>query len=384
MKILFLDLQSGISGDMLLSALIGAGVPVKYLKEELGKLNLPGWEIKISTINRNGIKGIKTDVLVKEENHPHRTLSTITDIINGSTLSSFVKSTANRVFFKLAQAESTVHKTDIDKIHFHEVGAIDSIIDIVGTAICLDYLKITEVYTTPVYFGTGTTQCMHGTISIPAPATLELLKNYPSIQTEIPFELTTPTGAAFVATLSQGMLPKVPYRWSSISYGAGAKEIKSIPNLLRASIGVVFSPGDFEEIISIECNIDDSNPEVLSYTMEKLLKQGALDVVIQPVYMKKGRMGFILNILCTNDLMDHLIHIVFEETSTIGLRYQTMKRKTLKREEIELDTPWGKMKAKQITYNENKRIIPEYEACKRAAEDFNIPIRKIYQWIRNR
>jgi hypothetical protein len=381
-KILYFDCSAGISGDMTLGALLHLGVCVDELNTELAKLPIKGFQINTQKVNKKGVEALKVDVLVTEEDAHHRGLTTIKNIINESTLDEKVKETAIKIFTKLGEAEAKIHGTTVDKIHFHEVGAIDAIVDIVGSTILLDKLQIDAVYASSIHTGSGFVTCQHGTMPIPAPATLELLKGAPIYSTEIKGELTTPTGAAILSTLAKefGQIPLM--KIDKIGYGAGTKDL-AIPNVLRVSLGyleeVYF---DCEQQWMLECNIDDMNHEFIDYVMDKLFHAGAKDVYITPIQMKKNRPALKLNVLYDREIEEKVLSISFTETTSIGIRKYTVEKIMLDRKIQSIETPWGSVNVKLAYYKEQMvNAAPEYEDCKRLSEKTGLPIKQIYSEV---
>jgi pyridinium-3,5-bisthiocarboxylic acid mononucleotide nickel chelatase len=384
MKIAFLDTISGISGDMLLGAFLSAGVPVNILRDELQKLHLDGFELKAENVSRNGIAAIKATVLITNQPKYHRNLNDITAIIDKSDLNNIVKENSKKIFYELARAEAKVHNSTIDKIHFHEVGALDAIIDIVGTSICLDFLHIEKVFTTPVKLGCGGfVETMHGKMPIPAPATVELLKDYNTVLTDLPFELTTPTGAAIIKSLSNGILQYEKIEIQTIGYGAGSLDLIKIPNLLRLFIADLHVDDTDESAVTIETNIDDMNPEIYPYIIEKLLAVGAYDAYLIPVIMKKGRPGILLSVLADKCVLNEVMNIIFKQTTTLGLRIQEVRRKKLVRSSKIINTSFGDVHVKIISNDGVERYSPEFEECKRIANDRGISILEVYSTLEN-
>jgi pyridinium-3,5-bisthiocarboxylic acid mononucleotide nickel chelatase len=378
--IAYFDTVAGISGDMTLGALIDAGLPLDYLRPELRKLNLTGFEVEAKHVEINGITAVKLDVVVSTPDTHHRHFSEIKKLIESSVLAAEVKDTSLSIFYTLAQAEAKIHNVPAEKIHFHEVGAIDSIVDIVGTAIGLAYLGVKAVYSSPVKVGApSTVKSAHGMIPTPAPATLEILRGYPVVFTDIPGELTTPTGAAIIKTLSRGVLTFESIKFNRIGYGAGTKRFEQLPNVLRIGIGMITSPEKGEEILAVEANIDDMNPELYPHVIEKLLSSGARDAFLTPVIMKKGRPGTMITVLCTPENRDTVINTLLAETTTIGVRYRLMYRKVLKRVEKTVETEFGKIMMKSVEIDGKEYTKPEFEECKRIAEKFNIPLIEVYR-----
>jgi len=380
MKIAYFDAFSGISGDMTIAAFLNAGLDENEFLTELSKLKLSGFEIEIKKVIRNGITATKFEVIVKEKQKEHRHLSDIFEIIDASDLSEFVKQTSKKIFTNIAQAEAKIHNTTVEEVHFHEVGAIDSIIDIVGTTICIEKFKIEKIFASKIPLGSGSfTQTQHGKMPIPSPATLELLKNFPVTLTDIPFELTTPTGASIIATLAEYGLEKETIKINSVGYGAGNFDIPNQPDLLRIIIGEIPQRFNEEKLLLVETNIDDMNPEIYPYVIEKLLHSGANDAYLVPVIMKKGRPGILLSTLVNETKLDDILKVIFTQTTTLGVRILEIRRKKLKREQKEIDTPFGKVKFKIAIIENSERLVPEFEECKRIAEEKNIPLIQVYK-----
>lgn len=380
MKIAYFDAFSGISGDMTIGAFIDAGIDFEEFKNEIQKLNLKNFDVKIKKITRHGINATKFDVVIKEDREAHRNLSEIFEIIDKSNLSDFVKKTSQKIFTTLAQAEAKIHNVAIDDVHFHEVGAVDSIVDIVGTAICIEKFGIEKIFVSKIPLGSGGfVQTQHGKMPVPSPATVEILKNFPVILTDVSFELTTPTGSAIVATLAEYGLEKETIKISAIGYGAGQFEIPDRPNLLRIIIGEIPLKYGEEKLLLIETNIDDMNPEVYPYVIEKLLSSGANDAYLVPIIMKKGRPGILLSVLVSESKLDNVLKIIFTQTTTLGVRVIEIKRRKLPREQREIETPFGRVKFKLVSIDNVERLIPEFEECKRIAEERNLPLIQVYK-----
>jgi len=380
MKIAYFDAFSGISGDMTIGAFIDAGIDFEEFKNEIQKLNLKNFDVKIKKITRHGINATKFDVVIKEDREAHRNLSEIFEIIDKSNLSDFVKKTSQKIFTTLAQAEAKIHNVAIDDVHFHEVGAVDSIVDIVGTAICIEKFGIEKIFVSKIPLGSGGfVQTQHGKMPVPSPATVEILKNFPVILTDVSFELTTPTGSAIVATLAEYGLEKETIKISAIGYGAGQFEIPDRPNLLRIIIGEIPLKYGEEKLLLIETNIDDMNPEVYPYVIEKLLSSGANDAYLVPIIMKKGRPGILLSVLVSESKLDNVLKIIFTQTTTLGVRIIEIKRRKLPREQREIETPFGRVKFKLVSIDNVERLIPEFEECKRIAEERNLPLIQVYK-----
>jgi len=379
MRIAYLDTISGIAGDMTMAAFVSAGLPLDELSAELRKLSIGGFELMGSHVQRSGISAVHIDVVVSHEPHYHRHLKDIQSIIIQSALPDRVKERAQSVFSTIAKAEAKVHNTTIEKVHFHEVGALDSIVDIVGTAICLELLGVQCVYSSPVKLGSGGfIDTEHGKMPIPTPATVEILKDYPTILTDIPFELTTPTGAAIIKSLSSGVLTMEHLKIESIGYGAGTKEFDGVPNLLRVFVGELPQTYENDELVMVETNIDNMNPEIYPYVLERLLAAGAHDAYIIPIIMKKGRPGILFSVLTSRSAIEAIIDIMFRETTTLGLRIQPVERRKLTRSQREVQTSFGFVKAKVISVSGQERLVPEFEECKRLAKERGLPLLEIY------
>lgn len=389
MKTLYFDCSSGISGNMTLGALLEIVGDTSYFLEELKKLQLDGYQIKISKKVKNGITGTYVDVLLEEEhhhspihhNHEHRNLKEIFTIIDNSQIEKTSKALAKKIFYRVAEAESKVHGKPIEQIHFHEVGAIDSIIDIVGTAILIQKIHPEKIIASVVNDGYGFIQCAHGKMTVPVPATSEIMASSKAKfrQIDIPTELVTPTGAAIIAELATQFTMLPTMKIEKIGWGAGLKDLQ-IPNVLKVYYGEIeetLEEGQ-EEVAIIETNIDDCQGEILGYTLEQLLQQGALDVFYTPIYMKKNRPAYCLTVICKKQDMPILLDILFRETTTIGIRYHLEKRMILDRKSIQIDTKYGKLQAKQVQYKEDTYVYPEYESMKEIALKNAMPLKEVY------
>ncbi|MBZ4645960.1 MAG: pyridinium-3,5-bisthiocarboxylic acid mononucleotide nickel chelatase [Petroclostridium sp.] len=385
MKVLYFDCFAGISGDMTLGALLDLGVDKDVLLNELNKLNVSGFTIDISRAKKNGIEGMNVDIRLDAHNHKHehRNLHDIEKIIDESALDENVKKISKAMFMKVAQAEAKIHGTTIENIHFHEVGALDSIVDIVGVAICMNMLKVDKVISSPLHDGTGFVKCQHGLIPIPAPAVLEILReaSVPFYSTGIKNELVTPTGAAIIATLAEefGNMPEMVVE--KVGYGAGKRNME-IPNLLRVTLGEVkkkITPND--EVIVMESNIDDMTGEVAGYVMEKLFSAGALDVFYTPIYMKKNRPAVKLTVICSQEKLGAIEHIILSETSTIGIRKYKTERICMDRKIITVNTPYGLARVKVSSLGDIEKYAPEYEDCKKLAQIAHLPLKDIYEMV---
>lgn len=384
MKVLYYDCFCGISGDMNLGALIDLGVEKDYLINEISKLNLDSeYEIKMEKALKRGISGTKVDVILKNHHHEHhhRNLGDIKNIINNSSLKDRIKKLSIDIFMKVAEAEALVHNKPLEEVHFHEVGAVDSIIDIVGAAICLDYLKVDKILASSVQVGGGFVKCAHGIIPVPAPATVEILRNIPIKSDIVQFETTTPTGAAILAANVEKFIDKVDFSIEKIGYGIGHKDLE-IPNVLRVYLGKEEPNEEVEEQYIIETNIDDMNPELYEYVEEKLFTSGALDVYKTSIVMKKGRPATKLTILTNLKNERSILDVIFKETTSIGVRKYKVDKIMLNREIVQIDTKYGKVRVKNSYYNgELVKYKAEYEDCKRIASQNNAAILDVYKEV---
>jgi uncharacterized protein (TIGR00299 family) protein len=377
MKLAYFDCFSGISGDMTLGALVDAGVSLDHLRDELRGLEVPGWEISSEKVWKNGMSS--TYVKVKtEDQSKHRSLTAILGILEKSKLSPRVCERASEIFRRLGEAEATVHDVPIEKIHFHEVGAVDAIVDIVGACIGFEALGIEQFACSPLNVGGGTAKMAHGVLPVPAPATAKLLQGKPTYSNGVQKELVTPTGAAIVATLCTQFGPQPPMSVSSIGYGAGTADLEGQPNVVRIMIGEALenvSAGFDEEIAVIEANLDDMNPQIYGYFQEKALASGALDVYSTPVQMKKNRPGILLTLLCRPNDTAVLMDLIFTETTTFGVRTYRAQRRTLPREWVSVHTQFGDVRMKISRVNGHiRQAAPEFEDCKKIAEQHHIPL----------
>jgi hypothetical protein len=418
MRIAYLDTFAEIAGDMVLGAFVSAGIDLKKLRAEIAKLDLGKVDLETGKVVRSGITAIKVDVVVSgevesvndlggdihrhshgddshhhhgkghehdESTHSHghgRSYLEIRSLIESAPLSENVKGKSKEIFGRIAEAEAKIHDTTVEKIHFHEVGAVDSIVDIVGTAVCLEIAGVEGVYTSPVRLGSnGYVEAQHGVLPVPAPATLEILKGYPAVFNDVPHELTTPTGAAIVAALSRGVLKETPVEVERIGYGAGTKDLGRLPNLLRVVIGDIKSPTEEDHVLLVETNMDDINPQLIPHLIERVLAEGATDAYVTPVMMKKGRPGFVFTVLMAEPLLERISKEIFAQSTTLGLRIQTIRRSKLHRELSTARTSYGDVRVKETSVDGKKRVTVEFDECKRIAEERGIPLRDILERI---
>ena len=365
---------------MAVGGLLDLGVPFDLLQD--GLQQLAGFPIHIShqKNQKHHIAGTQFWVENKEP-HPHRSYEKIRQLLQASPLALPVKEKAEQIFYQLAVAEGKIHNQPPEAIEFHEVGAWDSIADIVCVALCLDYLQVDAIYASSIPTGTGFVQTAHGTMPIPAPATLELLKGFELIQDTLPFERVTPTGAAILAALAKPQPAAFHYTLAQVGIGIGTQECREVPNILRCILGCQEAPQD-TELEWLECsetNIDDSTAECLGYVQQQLLAAGALDVWFVPVQMKKNRPGLLLQVLHAPEIREAIHRLIFRETTTLGIRYQTIKRLSLKREIVQVSTPWGKVQGKKSYWEEQVQFSPEFEECRTLAQAHNIPLKQVFR-----
>lgn len=385
MSILYFDCISGISGDMALGALVDLGVPLDLLNERIASLGLPDCRLEAADSKKCGFRALQVRVLAAPE-HKHRHLSHILAMLDGSTLTPSERELAERIFRRLAEAEATVHGTTVEKVHFHEVGAADSIADIVGAAVAVNHLAPRRIEASPVPTGTGQVRIAHGLTSIPAPATAELLKGVPLAASEVPYELTTPTGAAILAVLCDRFGPLPSMSVERIGYGSGERDLDTQPNMLRALWGqptAATSPLETDVIWVVETNLDDTSGEMIGYCAARLWEAGALDVATSGIQMKKGRPAVTLSVLCRPDDLQQIEAILFRETTTLGVRRWQAQRHTLPRRPHRVTTDLGPIDGKVARLPDGGwRFSPEFEACRRLAEQGGLPLAAVYDRAR--
>jgi uncharacterized protein (TIGR00299 family) protein len=382
MKIAYFDCFSGISGNMVLGALLDAGLELGALKKALAELKITGYKIEAQKVQKKGISGTLVNIKTKKDK-VERHLGDILGIIHGSNLADDIKDRAEAIFIRLAEAEAKVHGVNIEEIHFHEVGGLDAIVDIVGSVLSLKLMGIENVYSSPLHLGRGFVKCAHGLLPVPSPATMELVKGVPIYGQDIEAELTTPTGAAIITTLAKGFIRAPMMEVEAIGYGAGNRDLP-IPNLLRVSIGeAVESTGQgYEEdvVTLIEANIDDMNPELYEHVMGRLNNKGALDVFLTPIQMKKNRPAVKLSAIVREADLRGVLDVFFEETTTLGVRFSEIRRKKLSRLSVDVETEYGKIGVKVGKLGDVvKNISPEYEDCQRVALQLGVPLKDVYE-----
>lgn len=381
-RILYYDCFAGISGDMNLGALVDLGVDAAHLEKELAKLNIEGFRLEVKPDMRKGISGTKVTVVVDHpENEKHRHLSHIEALINNSSLSEVIKQKSLAIFDLVAEAEAKVHNISKEQVHFHEVGALDSIADIVGAAICQEYLEVDEIQASPVQLGGGMVKCAHGLMPVPAPATAEIVADIPVKTGLVDYEATTPTGAAILAATVDHFESHMELVVLKTGYGIGQRD-GEIPNVLRVYLAEdsarVTEDVEEEEAVMLECNLDDMNPERYTHVMDLLFEAGAADVFIIPIVMKKSRPGHLLSVLCNKDMLDKMKEILFTETSSIGLREHTLKKSILRREIVVVNTKYGDVEVKRSYWN--GRVVnekPEFEECRKLAREHGVTLEEI-------
>lgn len=417
MKILYFDCFSGISGDMTLGALLDLGIDRQVFVNELQKLNLPGYEIRVQKKVQQGIAGTDVEVIISDHSHREeprvtlqhehshlhhpahshheqprlsvhhgRNLTDIEQLIDGSDLNHRVKAFSKQVFQEIARAEGKVHHRPIEEVHFHEVGAVDSIVDIVGAAICLDLLGVKRIISSPLHEGQGFIECQHGLIPVPVPAVMEMLaeSHIPVISENVNTELVTPTGLGIIKCLAAEFGPLPAMMVDKVGYGFGKRETGRL-NALRVVMGTLAEAEiPVEEIISLETNVDDMSPELLGYMMERLLANGALDVYYTPIYMKKNRPAVMITVMAEKGSEERLARIILEESSTLGIRITNNRRYYLPREIVSIETEWGPIKVKVASQDSIRKVAPEYEDCKRIAEQTGLALQEIYRIVLER
>ena len=378
MKLAYFDCFAGAAGDMIVAALLDAGADFDRLRGHLEGLGLPGCRVRAERATRRGIAGTRFVVEADEPDPPHRTLADILAILQRADLPGRAAQQAAAVFTRLARAEAKVHGTTVDHVHFHEVGAADSLIDIVGACAALELAGVQAVSCSPLPLGRGTVQCAHGTIPLPAPATVELLRGFPVVQTGIEQELTTPTAAALLTVLAGSFGPPPPMALSAVGYGAGSRDEGPLPNLLRVMIGESAEVGTADSVVELSANLDDCSGEVIGATIEKLLAAGCFDAWAAPIVMKKSRPAWMLSVLCRPRDADEAERIIFRETTTFGVRRRPCSRSKLARSHETVETPYGPVRVKVGRRDGAVACAsPEFEDCAAAAEAHDVSIRQV-------
>lgn len=380
MKVVYFDCFNGISGDMVLGALFDLGLDKSLWDRELSKLRISGYTVKVEKKRKGPLIGTDVDIIV-EDKVSHRHAKEILDMVKNSSLDDDIKEKSLKILTRIAEAESSIHNEPLEEVHLHELGGIDTIVDVVGTVIGLKLLGVERVYSSPLPLGEGFINTAHGKLPVPAPATAELLKGVPVYSNGMKGELVTPTGAGIISTLSYSFGQIPPITIEKIGYGAGKKEF-SIPNMLRAIMGELYEEKQRETNTIIDVNIDDMNPQIYGYVIDKLFSAGALDVFFTPIYMKKNRPGIKLTVIAPDYAVNELVDIIFRETTSIGVRMYKVDKVMLPREIVEVDTPWGSARVKVSYINGTRKIMPEYDDCKSIAENTGLPLQDIMREIR--
>ena len=386
MRILYYDCFAGISGDMNLGALIDIGVDPDFLIAELQKLNIEGFHLEIQKDIRRGISGTKATVVIEnQENEKHRHLRHVEELINQSTLSENVKTMSLKIFDLIAVAEGKVHNISKEHVHFHEVGALDSIADIVGAAICLDYLKVDKVISSPIQLGGGMVKCAHGIMPVPAPATTEIVRNVPVRTGLVQHEATTPTGAAILVATVGEFTDQIDFKIQKTGYGIGQRDVSEVPNVLRVFLSEIDKMNDsttLEDAWMVECNIDDMNPEWYDHLFRKLFEAGASDVFLTPIIMKKSRPANTLSVLCNSSIKPEIKAIIFKNSTTIGLREYSVTKTVLERQERVIETELGKVNVKYSYYQGKEiRFKPESDELTRLATSHGLSLNEVEKII---
>jgi uncharacterized protein (TIGR00299 family) protein len=413
MIIAYFDCFSGISGDMVLGAMVDAGLDAELLRREIDKLNLGDVSLLFSATERHGIAATRAEVEVKggplaeadeqhqvagssdatgdahhhdhghDHHHAHRHVEEVLDVLRQSRLDEEVREKAIEIFGRLAEAEARVHGVSTADVHLHEVGTADALVDIVGAVAGLRLLGVEQVFSSPLRCGSGFVECAHGRYPIPVPAVMELCTGVPLIQTDATSELITPTGAAIITGLATSFEAPPEFRLRGVGYGAGRRPGREIPNLLRIRLGETEGILARDQAVLVEANIDDMNPEVYGYLFDRLLAGGARDVYITPVHMKKGRPGSLLSVLADAEQLDRVADIVLSETTTTGIRYHYVERRKLERSSITVETAYGPVRVKTASFDGVTRHAPEYDDCARLAREKTVPILSVYEAARN-
>jgi uncharacterized protein (TIGR00299 family) protein len=378
-RIAYLDCPSGAAGDMILGALVDAGLPLDRLRDELRKLPLDGWDLSAREVRKGAFRALKVEVEIDPAAHRHdRGLAEILALIRASTLADVVQERAGRVFTRLAGAEARVHGTTPERVHFHDVGAVDAIIDVTGSVTGLFLLGVEAVHVSALPLGGGLARGPHGRIPVPGPATLELLRGFRLVDPGIQAELVTPTGAALISTLASPAASMPGMTLSAIGYGAGTMDLPDRPNVLRCLLGDAERAGARQTVMQLETTIDDMSPQLYEPLMDRLLEAGALDVFLTPVVMKRSRPGVVVTVLCAPGEIDGLSRVLFEESSTIGVRWSARERTVLEREIVTVDTPYGAIRAKISRLGDRAlTVTPEYADAVRLAREHSVPVREV-------
>ncbi len=381
MKVVHFDAITGAAGDMILAALVDAGASLDELRQGLSTLPVPEFRLDVEEVRSGGLRARRLVLEVPDE-ATHRHLPQVLEVLRGGSLPAPVVENAERIFGRLAEAEARSHGIAIDEVHFHEVGALDAILDIAGVCLALHLLDVTQITYSPLRVGTGEVDTAHGRIPVPVPAVLELTRGVPIVRTDVEGEILTPTGAAILTTLGRPV-PAAPFVAESVGVGAGRKELPGRPNILRASLGIWAAGGtswESDEVVVLETNLDDMSPEALPRVLEFALAAGALDAYLTPVLMKKGRPGHLLTVLAPEERASGIAEVIFRETSTFGIRRTLSSRWKLARSQQEIESPWGPLRVKVGDLGDGTlRVAPEYESCREIADRTGMPLLQVYR-----
>lgn len=382
MKIAYFDCFAGISGDMILGAFIDLGVTAEFIEENIRKIPLEPFRLEINTAARMGIHGRQVKVVVEDKNKHPRNYQDIRSLIKDSRLPDTVKDLSLRIFGRLAEVEASIHNCPKESVHFHELGGVDAVVDVVGAALGVDWLGINKAFASEIPVGKGFVSCRHGVLPVPAPATLGLLAGVPVYGTGVSRELVTPTGAAILTSLAGdfGHMPNMLVK--QVGYGVGERDLKEMPNLLRVVLGEPDLAYEADCVTIVETNIDDMNPEIFGFVMERLFEDGALDVVLIPVFMKKNRPGTMVQVICKEADKEAVVRRILSETTAIGVRHYRADRTKLSRKIKEAVTSYGKLRVKEVSGPAGSvYVVPEYEDCKKIALEKKIPLKVVYETI---
>jgi hypothetical protein len=384
MRVVYFDCPSGAAGDMIMGALVDAGAPFETLRAMLGRLPVDGFNLTRRDVMKGPFRATKVEVEIDERAaHPHRTLADILAILDGSGLPPAIRDGAAGIFRRLAAAEARVHGTTPDRVQFHDVGAVDAIVDVAGAVVCLSLLGAEAVYVSALPIGGGFIDGAHGRIPMPGPGTAELLRGFPVVDTDVRSELVTPTGAAILTTLAAGAGRMPPMTVSAVGYGAGTKDFPTVPNVVRCFVGDTAGSETVETIAQVETTIDDMSPQLYEPLMDRLFEAGALDVFLTPVVMKRSRPGVVLTALCTPAAVDAVQRVLFEESTTIGVRWSEWRRTPLARELVTVQTAYGAVPVKVARLD--GRIVtatPEFADVVRLAREKALPVKHVLDQAR--
>ena len=382
MKIAYFDCFAGISGDMILGALIQLGVPGDFLEEHIRTLPLEAFHLEIRTAERMKIHGCRVGVVVEKEDRQTRDYGSIRTLIEESRLSEAVKHLSLKIFTRLAEVEGAIHNCPKDQVHFHELGGVDALVDVVGAALGVEWLGIGETAASEIPLGKGFITCDHGRLPVPAPATVALLQGVPVYGTGVPYELVTPTGAAILTSLTDHFGPMPRMRIRQVGYGVGTRKVQEMPNLLRVVLGEREAFCEHDDVVVVETNIDDMNPEIFGFVMERLFEEGVLDVIWIPIFMKKNRPGTAIQVICTEADREAVVRRLLLETTATGVRYYQAGRSKLPRKEKTTATSYGNVRVKEILSPDGCWFIaPEYEDCRKIALEQGVPLKVVYDTI---